>query len=223
MVPRCLRPARHRGIEDLAGGLEFADVSVPFSADRSLAESVSVVSLPMVLSILSRLDFHDRALFARWVLATSRSLARQRLWTLVTHLGCVWCSVPVALLPLFFEGRVSEAGEIATVVLVVSHLLVQLVKRTVGRRRPSHETGCAAMLADPDRFSFPSGHAAAAMSIAFAFSVTMPELTLALVPAAVLIGASRVMVGLHFPGDVLVGQLLALATGAVTVAFVVPL
>ena len=79
------------------------------------------------------------------------------------------------------------------------------------------------ILADPDRFSFPSGHAAAAMSIAFGFSIVMPQLTVLLVSAAVFIGASRVFVALHFPGDVLAGQMLALVTGAVVVAFGVTL
>jgi undecaprenyl-diphosphatase len=149
---------------------------------------------------------------------SSSAWGRRRIWTAVTHLGSVWCSVPAALLPLFLGGTLREAGKISTVVLVVSHLLVQLGKRFARRARPSRSTRSASILADPDRFSFPSGHAAAAMSIAFGFSVVMPQLTLLLVCAAVLIGVSRVFVALHFPSDVFVGQLLALVTGAAVVA-----
>lgn len=33
------------------------------------------------------------------------------------------------------------------------------------------------------------------------------------------VGLSRVALGVHYPGDVVVGQMLALVTGAVVVAF----
>jgi undecaprenyl-diphosphatase len=171
-----------------------------------------------VEELLSRLDSHDRALYRRWSLASSNTWGRRRIWVAITHLGSVWSSVPAALIPLFLGGTLRDAGEISTLVLVVSHLLVQLVKRFARRGRPSRSARGESILADPDRFSFPSGHAAAAMSIAIGFSVVMPHLTVLLVSSALVIGVSRVFVALHFPSDVLVGQLLALLTGAVVVA-----
>jgi len=36
-----------------------------------------------------------------------------------------------------------------------------------------------------------------------------------LIPLAMLVGISRVCLGVHYPGDVLMGQLLALLTGAI--------
>jgi undecaprenyl-diphosphatase len=171
-----------------------------------------------VEQLLSRLDSHDRALFMRWAMASPDGWGRRRVWALITHLGSVWCSVPAALVPLLLDGTMHEAGEISTIVLIVSHLLVQLVKRFARRARPSRSSTRQSILADPDRFSFPSGHAAAAMSIALGFSIAMPQLTVLLVSAAIVIGASRVFVALHFPGDVLAGQTLALLTGAVVVA-----
>ena len=64
----------------------------------------------------------------------------------------------------------------------------------------------------PDRFSFPSGHACAAMSVAFAYGMSMPGLALPLTLLAVIVGMSRVRLGVHFPGDVLAGQVIAIAT-----------
>jgi undecaprenyl-diphosphatase len=71
---------------------------------------------------------------------------------------------------------------------------------------------------EPDKFSFPSGHAAAAMSIAFAYAVVFTALSLPLVVLAALVGMSRVCLGVHYPGDVLAGQTIALATGCALLA-----
>ena len=68
------------------------------------------------------------------------------------------------------------------------------------------------MVAEPDKFSFPSGHAAAAMSVAIVYSFAFPTLASALIPLAMLVGVSRVCLGVHYPGDVLIGQLIAALT-----------
>jgi hypothetical protein len=58
--------------------------------------------------------------------------------------------------------------------LVVSHLLVQALKRTVARPRPHLGVGLDSLVAAPDRFSFPSGHAAASLSMALAGIALLP-------------------------------------------------
>jgi len=63
-----------------------------------------------------------------------------------------------------------------------------------------------------DRFSFPSGHSAAAMAVAFSFALALPVAAGPLLVVAVLVGASRVFLGVHYPGDVLAGQAIAIAT-----------
>jgi undecaprenyl-diphosphatase len=98
------------------------------------------------------------------------------------------------------------------VILVCSHLIVQLVKRTVSRPRPSRAIDCVTLVKEPDRFSFPSGDSAAAMAVAIGYAMAFPALALPLTGAALLVGASRVFLGLHYPGDVLVGQLIAVLT-----------
>jgi undecaprenyl-diphosphatase len=110
---------------------------------------------------------------------------------------------------------VARAARGALITLVVSHLIVQLIKRTVGRARPSRGLSVAALIAEPDRFSFPSGHAAAAMSVALMYGVAFPVAGVVLLPLALVVGWSRVILGVHYPGDVAVGQGIALATGVV--------
>ena len=170
----------------------------------------------MQRSLLMQLDARDRAIFVRCVdHARSRRLWTV-LWTFLTHLGGTLCTVTAAVLPLL-AGRdtVRAAAGHALATLVLSHLAVQLVKRTVNRPRPSRTVGWSALTAEPDRFSFPSGHSAAAMAVAFGYATFFPALAVPLILAAALVGASRVFLGVHYPGDVLVGQLLAVATALV--------
>lgn len=132
----------------------------------------------------------------------------------MTHLGGTVSSIGLATLPMLAGGQIAEAARLAFGALLFSHILVQLIKRTVGRPRPRPTSGRIVHIAAPDRFSFPSGHAAAAMSVAFGYSVYFPALVPILAPLAVLVGFSRVCLGVHYPGDVLIGQALALAMGA---------
>lgn len=134
-------------------------------------------------------------------------------WTMLTHLGGTTFSVAAALLPfLVASGALHEAARHALLTLLLSHIAVQLVKRTVSRPRPSRRVGWEGFVAEPDKFSFPSGHSAAAMAVAFGYALFFPGVGPLLVAIAMLVGASRVFLGVHYPGDVLVGQVLAVAT-----------
>ncbi len=78
--------------------------------------------------------------------------------------------------------------------------------------------GFEALIVAPDRFSFPSGHACAAMAVAVAYAWAFPAFAVPLLLAALLVGFSRVMLGVHYPGDVAVGQAIALLSAFVMLA-----
>lgn len=167
----------------------------------------------MQTSLLTRLDARDRALYTRWCIGPAASRRARLSWVLLTHLGGATCSVLAALLPLrLARGALHDAASRALATLVLSHLVVQAIKRTVGRPRPSRHAG-AALIAEPDKFSFPSGHACAAMAVAFVYAMAFPAFAAPLLVVAVLVGISRTCLGVHYPGDVFVGQLIAIATG----------
>ena len=164
--------------------------------------------------LLLRLDDRDRALYVRYVIGEPASRAALLFWTVLTNMGGVTASVAFALVPLLTaEGRLKVAAMQAAWTLSISLLIGQAVKRIVVRTRPTERVRCNAHVCVPDRFSFPSGHAAASMSIAFIHAAAFHSVGWPLLVVAMLIGVSRVRLGVHYPGDVVVGQLVAIATG----------
>lgn len=125
-------------------------------------------------------------------------------------------TVVIAAALLLAGGLVPElqgAGWVGLVTLAVSHTLVQILKRTFVRTRPEPAVGLESLLDAPDRFSFPSGHAAAAFSLFVPLAVVLPlPWAAAALALAFLVGISRCYLGLHYPGDVLAGWLLAAGT-----------
>jgi undecaprenyl-diphosphatase len=102
----------------------------------------------------------------------------------------------------------------ALVAVIISVLTFTAVKNLTGRPRPFESwQGLTCLMAAPDKFSFPSGHAMTAFAAWATLSTAIPELTIPYLLAAVLIGLSRIFLGLHYPTDVLVGSLLGSGIG----------
>ena len=103
----------------------------------------------------------------------------------------------------------------ATAVVAGAHLTSMAVKRVVRRPRPQLE-GWPPPARTAGRHSFPSSHAASAAAAALVYGRVLPW------PPAVALGAgaaamclSRLVVGVHYPTDVLAGAVLgALSAGA---------
>ncbi len=121
--------------------------------------------------------------------------------------------VLTSLLAIGVVPGIGVAGRHALVVLVVSHLLAQVVKRLAIRPRPRLPIGIESLVQAPDRFSFPSGHATAGLAVALPLAASLPPMLAApIVCLGVMIGLSRCYLGIHYPGDVIVGWFLAVMT-----------
>jgi len=159
---------------------------------------------------VQRLDGHDRRLLVRWALGEAAGDRRRRGWIVVTHAGGAIVTIASVLIPLLSAPWPRAITVRAALALTVSHLIVQAMKRAVNRERPQ----VTPLIRCPDCYSFPSGHATAALAVALSYAVAWPALVSVLVTGALVVGWSRVALGVHYPGDVLMGQLIALATVA---------
>lgn len=130
----------------------------------------------------------------------------------LTHLGGARVTLAVGMALLPFGGANLRLGLVVLLANALSHVAVQILKRTVVRARPCDIGGQPlALVALPDPFSFPSGHTAAATAVAASVSLAHPVLTPLVVPLATLIGYSRVRLRVHYASDVLAGAALGVA------------
>ncbi|MDO3378991.1 phosphatase PAP2 family protein [Geoalkalibacter halelectricus] len=120
-----------------------------------------------------------------------------------------------ALILLAGGGAVERWAVLAAgISLLLSVLLFTLLKNVIGRPRPFEiwaDLPC--QMPPPDRFSFPSGHTMTAFAACGALAVLLPGSLALFLPVAILIGFSRIFLGLHYPTDVLVGALLGSTIG----------
>ena len=160
--------------------------------------------------MLHRLTTRDQ----RWIDALSQREAPSWLdrgFRLVTHAGGASLTIGLTLVLLLIPST-RHLGTVAAVANLLSHLMVQALKRAVVRPRPSTRLPHVAALADiPDHFSMPSGHACAAMSLGVAVLCWQPWIGVPALLLAFAVGASRVYLRVHYPTDVVVGQVLGAA------------
>ncbi len=111
----------------------------------------------------------------------------------------------------------------ATVVfgMIDAWLLTELIKLVVRRPRPfdalAHAPGALpapeTVIAHPSSYSFPSGDAALAMGAAVAFAYVTPKYRVPILLLGISAALARVVVGVHYPFDVLGGMIVGIVSG----------
>ncbi|MFG2136122.1 phosphatase PAP2 family protein [Streptomyces sp. NPDC048650] len=132
----------------------------------------------------------------------------------------------ILMLCAWWRARHADSRRMAMVlatppVVVAAYLANDMIKSFVDEQRPCQTLHVATVEACPGigDWSFPSNHSAIAAAAAVALVLCGSRLGRIAVPAALLMGASRVWVGAHYPHDVAAG----LITGALAAWALTPL
>ncbi|MFT4257538.1 MAG: phosphatase PAP2 family protein [Pseudoxanthomonas sp.] len=137
----------------------------------------------------------------------------RRFFAIISRLGdgVFWYLLMGALVLLDgLDGLAASAHMAATGVVALA--LYKTLKRRTRRPRPfAADDRIRAWVAPLDEFSFPSGHTLHAVSFTLVALAYYPMLALLLVPFTACVAASRVVLGLHYPSDVLAATAIGLA------------
>ncbi len=139
--------------------------------------------------------------------AWSRRPPVRRMFQIVSRLGdgILWYALLLAL-PLLRGRGALRPVLVMALIGFIGVVLYKLLKQTFVRERPFITHSAISLQGAPlDRYSFPSGHTLHAVAFTWQAVAHFPELAWVLVPFTSLVAASRVVLGLHYPTDVLVG------------------
>ena len=123
--------------------------------------------------------------------------------------------IPVLILIFYLGFNADKRGRITLTILLISIIAVdsisaQILKPFFERIRPSHVYAkeLNLLVSKGGQWSMPSNHAANVFALAVVLSYFYEKVKIPLFVLAWIIAFSRVYVGVHYPGDVLVGGIL---------------
>lgn len=127
------------------------------------------------------------------------------LYTQLGNAGLLWIALSLAMV-LYKPTR--RAGAAALMAMALGLLITNItIKPLVERARPWLAWPIEPLVVERDPNSFPSGHTSAAFAFALGSLRELPRrwMKVCVVVLAVLMGLSRLYVGVHYPSDVLMG------------------
>ncbi|GAA5010949.1 phosphatase PAP2 family protein [Lysobacter lycopersici] len=145
---------------------------------------------------------------AGWCLRSNGLCAHRgalRFFAAISRLGdgLFWYALMLALVAVDGLHGLRVSAHLAATGLATL-LLYKSLKRWTRRPRPFARDGrIRAWVAPLDEFSFPSGHTLHAVAFTLVALAYYPLLAWLLVPFSASVAASRVVLGLHYPSDVL--------------------
>ncbi len=137
--------------------------------------------------------------------------------------GVFWYTL-MQLLPLLFGAEGLQTSAKMFVAGLIALAIYKLLKERTGRPRPCAVSPRITRGTAPlDEFSFPSGHTLHAVTFSLIVCSAHPGLMPFVVPFAVCVALSRVILGLHYVSDVVAGAILGLVVVQVADAWIFPL
>lgn len=156
-----------------------------------------------------------------WIQENIRSDLLTPIVKAITYLGNGGALMIAAALALMLIPKTRRLGFLCAAALMVNVVINNLIlKNVIARTRPYEVVeGLRLIIGRQSDFSFPSGHTTAGFTMASViFSETRRRIGIPVVILALLIGASRLYVGVHYPTDVLAGIISGTLIGAATCA-----
>jgi undecaprenyl-diphosphatase len=147
-------------------------------------------------------------------LDSARFFAVDAFWLFGVLLSVLWFWPGVVEARRAREQRVVNAAVALALALLTAHLIGVLFYRA----RPFVAHAVTQLIPYPPDASFPSDHTTLAFALVVALWPVLGRTRWFWVAWGVLIGLARVMVGVHYPTDVLGGALLGAAWGALALA-----
>lgn len=167
-------------------------------------------------ALINYFDNHEIKLCLR-VNRLSHARGVRPVFTAISKAGDGGCWIFLAVVCLLSgreEAPLFVARALAAAVAGIA--LYRLLKNRLVRERPYvTNAGIICGTAPLDRYSFPSGHTLHAVSFAILFTAFDAWLAFIVVPLALLIAVSRVVLGLHYPSDVIAGAVIGSALAAI--------
>jgi undecaprenyl-diphosphatase len=166
-------------------------------------------------TVIARFDAAEYGLCRRLNRGASFAVPR-RVFQIASRLGdgLAWYAL-ILVLPLIYGRPAAQPALVMALTGALGVLMYALLKRMFVRERPFITHAAIDRAAAPlDRYSFPSGHTLHAVSFTWQACAHFPELAWVLVPLAALIAGSRVVLGLHYPSDVVAGAAIGAALAA---------
>lgn len=104
---------------------------------------------------------------------------------------------------------------------LVGVAIYKLLKKRLVRERPYIRNRQILLGTKPlDRYSFPSGHTMHAACLTMLYCYIEPAMLVLTLPFAVLVAMSRIILGLHYPSDVVAGAALGIALASASIQLV---
>lgn len=137
-----------------------------------------------------------------------------KLMTYITYLGSkeFTLSIPFSfiIISLFESGNTKLIYGIEIFIsLSISHIFIHFVKRIANRPRPYEKiSDSRKLIITLEEYSFPSGHTTASFAIATSLSFIFPNFNFFFYSLALLVGLSRIHLGVHYPTDIIIGSII---------------
>jgi undecaprenyl-diphosphatase len=127
-----------------------------------------------------------------------------------------WYALMIGILVLHGSEGVLPVVHMA-VAGFVGTLLYKWLKGKTLRPRPYEVRQDIWLTGKPlDKFSFPSGHTLHAVVFGTVVLGYFPQLSIVVIPFMIMVGLSRVVLGLHYPSDVIAGALIGALIAALS-------